>query len=103
MQYWLIATIEGACLGLALYLCVRVRIYLGPVIKDRFGTWPRRMFWFATILAMILISNAGLLVFRIYLESQPVTDKTLVLELWFAIVALMFGLALIFRRFPRNS
>ena len=103
MQHWLIATLEGVFLGLTLYLCVRLRMYLGPVIIKRFGQWARRAYWLFTILVMIALSNVGLYVFRIYLSSQQVADETLLLELWFATMALAVGLGLIFRRFSRNS
>jgi len=102
MQHWLIATLEGVGLGLTLYLCVRLRMYLGPLIVKRFGQGARRAYWLLTILAMILLGNLGLYVFRIYLGSQPVTDNMLSLELWFAITALVVGLGLVFRKILRN-
>jgi hypothetical protein len=102
VQHWLIATLEGACLGLTLYLCVRLRMYLGPLIVKRFGQRARRAYWLFTILVMILLSNLGLYVFRIYLGSQPISDKTLPLELWFATMALAMGLGLVFRKILRS-
>jgi hypothetical protein len=78
-------------------------MYLGPVIIKRFGQWARLAYWLFTILVMIALSNVGLYVFRIYLSSQQVADETLLLELWFAAMALAVGLGLIFRRFSRNS
>ena len=103
MQHWLVATLEGFFLGLTLYLCVRLRMYLGPVMMKRFGQWARRAYWLFTILVMIALSNLGLYVFRVYLSSQPVGDETLLLELWFATIALAVGLVLIFRKTYRNS
>jgi len=102
VQHWLIATLEGFFLGLTLFLCVRLRMYLGPVIIKRFGQWARRAYWLFTILVMIALSNVGLYVFRIYLSSQHVTDETLLFELWFATMALAVGLGLIFRKLSRN-
>ena len=78
-------------------------MYLGPVIIKRFGQRSRRVYWLFTILVMIALSNVGLYVFRVYLSSQPVGDETLLLELWFATIALAVGLVLIFRKTYRNS
>jgi len=78
-------------------------MYLGPIIIKRFGQWARRAYWLVTILVMIALSNLGLYFFRAYLSNQPVGDKTLLLELWFATIALAVGLGLIFRKFLWNS
>ena len=103
MQHWLIATLEGAGLGLALYLCVRLRMYLGPLIRERFGTHARRTYWILTIVVMVILSNLGLFLFRMYLDSQATIEESLMLELWFAIVATGLGLGLIFRRLSPKS
>jgi hypothetical protein len=103
VQHWLIATLEGAFLGLALYLCVRLRMYLGPLIVKRFGQGARRAYWLLTILLMILLSNLGLYVFRLYLGSQFFGDETLMLEFWFAILALAVGVGLVFMKISRNA
>lgn len=103
MQHWLIATLEGLGLGLTLYACVRLRMYVGPLIKQRFGDWARRVYWLATILVMVILGNAGLFFFRIYLDSQSVDNGTLLLELWFGVIAMAVGLALVFRKISRNA
>ena len=90
-------------LGLTLYICVRLRMYVGPAIRKNFGQWARRAYWLFTILVMIALTNAALYVFRIYLSSQAVTEETLLLELWFAIMSLAVALGLIFRKISRNS
>lgn len=102
MQHWLIATLEGAILGLTLYCCVRLRMYLGPKLRKRFGNLARRAYWLITILLMIVLANVGLLIFRIYLSSQSIAAETLYLELWFGLVALGVGIAMIFRRLSPN-
>ena len=78
-------------------------MYLGPVMIKRFGQWARRAYWLFTILVMIALSNVGLYLFRSYLGSQQVADEALLLELWFATMALAAGLGLIFRKLSRNS
>jgi hypothetical protein len=103
MQHWLFATFAGVGLGLTLYACVRLRMYVGPLIRERFGDWARRAYWLVTILVMIIIGNAGLFVLRIYLDSQSVEHGTLILELWFGVIAMAVGLALVFRRMSRNA
>lgn len=102
MQHWLIATLEGAILGLTLYCCVRLRMYIGPKVRERFGNLARRAYWLLTILLMIVLANVGLLIFRIYLSSQSIAAETLYLELWFGLVALGVGIAMIFRRLSPN-
>lgn len=102
MQHWLIATLEGVGLGLTLYVCVRLRMYFGPRIREHFGNLARQAYWALTILVMIVLANVGLLVFRIYLSSQSLASETLYLEIWFALVALGVGLLLIFRRVSPN-
>jgi hypothetical protein len=102
MQHWIVATLEGACLGLALYFCVRLRMYVGPMIRKRFGHWVHRSYWLLTILIMIILGNAGLYIFRAYLHNQSFADETLPLELYFATTTLLVGLALIFRKIVRN-
>ena len=40
---WLVAITEGVILGTALYLCVRVRMKLGPLVRAKHGQWGRRV------------------------------------------------------------
>jgi hypothetical protein len=103
MQHWLIATIEGVGLGLTLYLCVRLRMFLGPLIREHFGNQARRVYWLFTILVMIVLSNIGLYIFRIYLGSKTKGEEALPLELWFAIIAMAVALGLIYRRLSNKS
>ena len=78
-------------------------MYLGPRIKNFFGYWAHRAYWLITILVMIVLSNLGLYLFRVYLSSQAISDESLMLELWFATMALAVGVGLIFRKLLRNS
>jgi hypothetical protein len=98
MQHWLIATATGICLGLLLYFCVRLRMHLGPIIKQRFGALARQIYWITTIFVMILLANLALRFLRIYLSNFDPVNHVLLLEGWFAILALIVAMGLIVRR-----
>jgi hypothetical protein len=102
MQHWLAATLIGVSLGLALYACVRLRMYFGPIVRDRYGHWARRAYWMATILIMVVLANLGLSVLRIYLGKQAPILDSLMYEICFALFAFAIPLVLIFRRVGRN-
>ena len=102
MQHWLTATLDGVCLGLLLYACVRLRMHFGPIIKQRFGAQARRAYWLFTILLMIVLANLGLKLLRIYLSNFDAVTNSLMLEMWFALLALSIALALVFKRMNRN-
>jgi len=82
------------------YGCVRLRMHVGPLIKDRFGNTARRAYWLLTILAMIIIGNAALLLLRKWL---PQADSSLLEEIWFLAVAVCIAYALIFRRIAHRN
>jgi NADH:ubiquinone oxidoreductase subunit 4 (subunit M) len=98
MQHWLTATLIGICLGLLLYACVRLRMHFGPIVGDRYGSMARRAYWLFTILLMIVLANLGLKLLRIYLSNFDAVTNSLMLEIWFALLALLLALSLIFKR-----
>jgi hypothetical protein len=102
MQHWLTATLIGISLGLALFACVRLRMHFGPIVRQRFGSWARRVYWAFTILLMIALANLGLKLLRIYLSNFDGVENSLMLEMWFALLAILIALALIFTRMNRN-
>ena len=102
MQHWLIATLIGISLGLVLFACLRLRIHFGPKVGQHFGSWARRIFWVFTILLMIALANLGLKLLRIYLSNFDGVENSLMLEMWFALLALLIALALIFKRMNKN-
>jgi hypothetical protein len=102
MQHWLTATLIGICLGLLLYACVRLRMHFGPIVRRRYGSWARRAYWAFTILLMIVLANLALKLLRIYESSFDAIANSLMLEMWFAILALLIALALIFKRMNKN-
>jgi hypothetical protein len=102
MQHWLVATAIGICLGVALYACVRLRMNVGPIIKQRYGAWARRAYWMANILIMIILANLGLRLLRIYFGNQAPALDSRMLETWFALLTLFVALGLIFNRLYRN-
>lgn len=102
MQHWIVATGDGVFLGLVLYACVRLRMYIGPILKERYGNWARQIYWVFTIVIMVLAANIALLVLQKYLGDSPSPDENLMLEIWFAVLALLVALYLVFGRIKKN-
>jgi hypothetical protein len=98
MQQWIAATLFGGVLGLALFGCVRLRMHVGPRIKARYGKYARRAYWLLTIVVMIALANLALLGLRAYFAGSPPAGNQLVMEIWFAVLALTVAMGLIFRR-----
>ena len=84
MQPWIAATIAGICLGLAFYGCVRLRMYLGPLIRDRFGNVARRVYWLLTIAVMVILANVALFALRQFFAPP---GSQLMPEIWFIMLA----------------
>ena len=102
MLHWVAASTGGILLGLLLFGCVRLRMYLGPIIKESYGEWARRAYWLATIGVMILLANLGLFYLRSYLGGLEYDSSNLLLEILFAVLALVIAMSLIFNRLYRN-
>ena len=101
MQHWLAATITGVFLGLVLYACVRLRMHFGPILREQYGNWAREIYWVATIVIMVGAANLALLGLQEYL-GHPVPEDSLMMEMWFALLALLVALLLVFRRMKKN-
>jgi len=98
MQQWIATTLLGGVLGLALFGCVRLRMHLGQRIKARYGNLARRAYWLLTIVVMVTLANVALLGLRAYFTAAPPAGNQLVMEIWFAVLALAVAMSLIFRR-----
>jgi hypothetical protein len=103
MNHWLVATGIGILLGLLLYACVRIRMYLGPILKKHYGNRARQMYWVFTMAVMVLIANTALIGLQKYLSDPLAPGNHLIIEIWFALLALAVALTLIFRKLRRNS
>lgn len=101
-HHWIAATLIGFCLGLALYGCVRLRIFLGPRLRDRYGNVARQAFWILTIVVMVALANAALRGLRMYLNDPAPPANNLLLEIWFSALALMVGMGLLLKRMRRS-
>ena len=84
-----------------MFACVRLRMYVGPIIRARWGNLMRQAYWLATILFMILLANVGLAVVRQYTAASD--TPALLLEIWFITVAVAISFGLIYKRMTRNS
>lgn len=98
INHWIAATLIGASLGLALFGCVRARMHFGPRLRARFGDRIRSVYWLVTILIMVALGNGALLGLRTVLADDIIPGYRLLIELWFAVLALGIALALVFRR-----
>lgn len=96
MLDWVAATFFGAGLGLTLYGLVRLRMYLGPIIRRRYGEWARYANWLVNIVVMVLTANIGLMLIRMYLGQPDTGSDYLKQEIWFALLAMAIPLSLIF-------
>lgn len=92
---WLVAIGEGGILGTALYLCVRARMKLGPLLLSAHGQWGRRMVWIISILLMVVLANLGLVLLRTSLISLVAHKPSLATEACFALTALVTGCLLV--------
>ncbi len=100
-MHWIAATLAGLGLGLAWFGCVRLRMHVGPILKARHGNQFRRAYWLLTIVVMIGLANLALLGLRLFLHDLPLPPNRLLLELWFAAVAVAVAGSLIYRRVTR--
>ena len=103
MQQWIIATLIGAGLGLLLYGCVRLRMHFGPLLRERYGNWARQLCWVVIIALMVALANVTLLLLRYLLGDTANGDSRLVIEIWFALLALTVAMLLVFRRVKRDA
>ncbi len=95
---WLVSTVAGIGVGLIFYVCVRIRVLLGPVAREHFGNVARHGTWLATILLMIGAANFGLLLLRNFLSANGNASNGIVFEIWFALLSLAVGGGLVFVR-----
>ena len=100
MQSWIASTLAGIVLGLTFYGFVRLRMHLGPLIRDKYGNTARRIYWLLTILIMVMSANIALIALRTFL---PGTGSHLMPEMWFILVAVTIAFALISRRVTGNK
>ena len=99
MNPWIISTLTGIALGMVFYGCVRLRMHFGPRVRDRYGENARHIFWVFIIVCMVLLANSGLILLRSFLPPEPA--NLILLELWFAVTALIVGFLLVYRRITR--
>ena len=103
MWHWIIATVTGIGLGLLLYFCVRLRMYFGPLLRERYGNWARWLCWLTSLVVMVALANAALLFQRYSLGAYLTAESALAIEIWFAVLALVVAMTLIFRRVGRDQ
>lgn len=92
---WLVAIAEGGILGVALYLCVRARMKLAPLVLSMYGQWGRRLVWILSILLMVVLANLGLVLLRTSLFGLVAHTPSLAAEACFAITGLVTGCLLV--------
>ena len=97
------SSMAGILLGLGFYACVRMRMYAGPKLRERYGNWARQLYWLLTILLMVAIANVALIGLRGYLYNQTSASSTLLSEIWFVLVAVALAFLFIYRRVNRKK
>jgi len=103
MTHWILVTFVGLTLGAALYLLVRLRMYLAPQMLVLHGPWARRIVWIITILLMITLANGMLIWIRSYLLNTAHITETLTYEIWFGVTALFLGVFLVANHVRRRG
>jgi len=103
IRYWITATLMGAALGLLLYGCVRLRMHVGPILRDRYGNWVRQTYWVFTIIFMVVLANLGLSFLRNYIPGTTEPNISLILEIWFALLAMGIAMVLVIKQLRKDS
>lgn len=94
---WLISFMSGFVLALALFALVRIRMRVGPIVRERFGNWARRGFWGLIFALLIASANLMLIMLRQVLINQYAVADTVMHEVLFAAVAFCGGFFLVYR------
>lgn len=102
MSAWLISIIDGLLTGIGLYALVRLRMYLGPIAGQKFGTWGRGAVWVLLIAAMVILAEFDLSWLRDWLQKTDTSGTHWYYEAVYALTLLVVGLALVRRRVLRQ-
>lgn len=94
---WVVDVLAGLLLAALLYSLVRFRMLAAPRMRDRFGPWARWGIWVLVALLMIAAANLELIALRQVLRNWFGEEASLVHEILFALVALVFGYFLVAR------
>lgn len=70
-------------------------MYLGPVAGRRFGAWGRRAVWIVLIAAMVILAELDLILLRGWIEQTDAIGTRWHYEAVYALVLVVFGLALV--------
>jgi hypothetical protein len=92
---WLMDIVAGIALAAIFYGLVRVRMYIAPILRDRYGAPARWTVWVIVGLLMITVANLGLLLLRQALHDQFNLTASFFHELLFASIAFGGGLVLV--------
>ncbi len=95
-MHWLIPAGEGIVIAFVFYALVRVRMWLGPRMRDRFGEHARTATWVLTIGLMVVAANVGLIWLRRILHDEHGVDAPFLHEMLYAFVAFAVGFGLVF-------
>jgi hypothetical protein len=92
----------GLVVGLLFYFCVRLRMHIGPLLRERFGNWARQIYWLSTLVVMAIAANIGLELTRQLVDYQPEPTNTLPQEILYISFAVALAFTLIYKRINRN-
>jgi len=101
-HYWA-AALLGIGTGFIYYVCVRLRMFLGPRFKEFAGQWFRQLLWLMIFVAVIFVANLSLAILRLYLHFANIHQNTTSYEAVFAVMSLITGLTLVFSRVFRSQ
>jgi len=98
MGVWIVSALLGVGTGFVYYVCVRLRMFLGPRFREFAGQWFRQLLWVLIFVAVIAVANISLAILRLYLHFANIHEQTTGYETLFAICSLITGLTLVFSK-----
>ena len=93
------SALVGVATACVLYVCVRLRMRIGPWMREHHGDRARRLFWGLSLVLMVLIANVGLYVVR---DFVVMGDQSLAPQVVYALALLLVGVGLVFRYIHRD-
>ena len=97
MNSWLLSVLFGIMLGVTLFGCVRLRVWLAHSLGYKTGTWALRILSLTSIAAMIIVANGFLIGLRAAIAGSAANEQTLPMEIVFSIVGFALGYFLVTR------
>lgn len=87
MTLWIIDFVAGLILAFLFYGLVRLRMYIAPLMRDRYGAWARWTAWGMIGALMVIGANLMLVILRLIHRDSLSLVAPFFHELLFATIA----------------